>query len=509
MRKKIVIIPTNEGQYREIVETKNEKYVPISDAFYCELMENRNGIVRFKNPTYLFLLGGAGSGKSKTAALRELLDGLMSPKCITGLMVRKTQATISGSIYAEIKDWAVKLGLSDIFKFYDRSATIKNIKTGTVYYGRGMDKVGASNGGGSNEKIKSLKDLRRVIIEEASELSHTDIDMIFERLRANIGEKINVTMMFNPTNRAKHLKPIIKDLMTRYAHKGEAFAMYSYFMHNDFIDKESYAEQLLLKKLSSDEEYLMHIGTSKWVDEPNHNPFFKYFDAKKHVSDRAVFNPQYPLYFIMDFNYSEYACIVVQASHEDFTKSSFFHVIDEIVGLKCTDIEMAELIRAYAIRHNQQNRFYIGGDKSAEQNTTKGNSVAIMREVLDVGFDRALFRKVTKSKIELTNEIVEKSPKYIGLRKIHTHEDSRLVCNTVMSIHPDFIINPKCVRLIEDIKYARIKIGGVNMNTIQLHKEGGSGKEAQNFTDALRYAFNTLLPSYCTGDIHQFVKKWR
>jgi len=486
MKQKIFIpVPAASSPYKTVTYTESQILVPISDAFYKNVVKDH----AFIDPKFLILWGAYGSGKTKTAVLIEVINGLFSPVRLTGLITRKTKASIRHSLYQEMKSCVEKLGLSKWCKFKDSEGEIENIATGTRYISRGMDY--------EPEKIKGIEGLTRIIADEISEYTIEELGMLTTRLRAEIGKKTSFIGMFNPTARALHIKEFMENLQSNHD-ENEFKEMYSYYIHNDFIDKADYLKTLEITKLFNESEYLMAIGKIKWAEVQNKNPFFPQFEIKYHVTQGLEYNRNFPLYFFLDFNVGEYACIIVQSSFVDRGKDAFFHVIDEICLTKddvrgkghTLDVEMGNRIRQYVERLGTAD-FYIGGDQTAMNDSTKGITGHTLANTVFNGranWKRLLFGNAKDEYGVLINPNAQ--------RANLEHGQSYQLCNAAFMYHPNIKIDAKCTHTIRDISYARQDDKDLQRNKVTLFKVGGAGVEAQNFTDAFRYSMHYILSSY-------------
>ena len=117
--------------------------------------------------------GGRGSGKSRSIAQRLTLSSLKR-KMRIGL-VRKVFDTIRDSSYKEIKDVVEEWNLSNHFTFTKSPLGI-NVASGTEFICKGLDKP---------EKVKSLANVDLIWIEEATELSEEDWEVLSLSIRGN------------------------------------------------------------------------------------------------------------------------------------------------------------------------------------------------------------------------------------------------------------------------------------------------------------------------------------
>lgn len=146
----------------------NEVYIP--------LLRNKK--------RYIFMVGSGWSGKSSFQAQKEIIKSFEKWRL---LGIRKVKDTIKESIYAElcwvIEDW----GLEEYFEITKVPMYIRNKLTWYDFVFRWMD---------DPEKIKSIKWVTRVWIEEATELNKKDFDQIDLRLRWE--KELQITCTLNP-----------------------------------------------------------------------------------------------------------------------------------------------------------------------------------------------------------------------------------------------------------------------------------------------------------------------
>lgn len=140
---------------------------------------------------FLHLYGSAGSGKSVFACQKEVVLSFESARRgRKTLVVRAVHNTLKDSVYSElvgvISDWE----LGDYFEVLKSPLSITNRLTDVQFIFRGLDDV---------EKLKSVKGVDRILIEEATEVgSRTDLDQLSLRLRGFA--EVQITLMYNPVN---------------------------------------------------------------------------------------------------------------------------------------------------------------------------------------------------------------------------------------------------------------------------------------------------------------------
>lgn len=136
---------------------------------------------------YIFLIGGAGSGKSTFQAQKEVAKMFETNSRL--LCIRKVHATLKESCFAELVGVIEEWKLTAYFDITRSPLYIRNKITGSDVLFRGMD---------NPEKIKSIRRVKRVWCEEATELNREDFNQLDLRLRGS--ENLQLTCTFNPVD---------------------------------------------------------------------------------------------------------------------------------------------------------------------------------------------------------------------------------------------------------------------------------------------------------------------
>lgn len=153
------------------------------NAAYIPLFENKS--------RFLHLYGSAGSGKSVFACQKEIALSFDSErKNRKTLVVRAVHNTLKDSVYSELTGVVSDWGLDDQFEILKSPLSITNTLTNVQFIFRGLDDV---------DKLKSVKGVDRILIEEATEVkSRTDLDQLSLRLRGF--PEVQITLLYNPVN---------------------------------------------------------------------------------------------------------------------------------------------------------------------------------------------------------------------------------------------------------------------------------------------------------------------
>lgn len=208
---------------------------------------------------YIVMKGSAGSGKSVDTAQNYILR-LMADKGRNLVCVRKADITNRDSTYAELTGAIYRM-------FGDKAEQYWNIKlsplqltckaNGNQIIFRGV------NDEKQREKLKSITfqkgKLTDVWIEEATEITQADFEIIDDRLRGELppGQFYQIRMTFNPVNKNHWIKKQFFDYTD-----ADTLAHHSTFEDNRFID-EAYKRRMERRKQVDPEGYRIY-GLGEW-----------------------------------------------------------------------------------------------------------------------------------------------------------------------------------------------------------------------------------------------------
>lgn len=208
---------------------------------------------------YIVMKGSAGSGKSVDTAQNYLLR-LMQDKGRNLVCIRKSDITNRDSTYAELTGAAYRM-------FGDQADRYWNIKqsplsltcraNGNQIIFRGV------NDEKQREKLKSITfqrgKLTDVWIEEATEITQADFEIIDDRLRGELppGQFYQIRMTFNPVNRNHWIKKVFFDVPDP-----NVLTHHSTYLDNRFIDAAYHARMARRKEV--DPEGYQIYGLGEW-----------------------------------------------------------------------------------------------------------------------------------------------------------------------------------------------------------------------------------------------------
>lgn len=137
--------------------------------------------------------GGASSGKSHGVFQKIVIKALKDwkkPRKI--LVLRKVGATVRDSVFADVQSTLSYFGILNMCKV-NMSAFRIELPNGAEFIFKGMD---------NPEKIKSIKGISDVVMEEASEFTLDDYTQLTLRLRDKAHKQKQIYLMFNPVSKA-------------------------------------------------------------------------------------------------------------------------------------------------------------------------------------------------------------------------------------------------------------------------------------------------------------------
>lgn len=205
---------------------------------------------------YVVKKGSAGSGKSVDTAQQYILR-LMNQKGRNLLCIRKSDVTHRDSTFAELTAAIERMGLSpSVFTYTTNPMAIK-CKNGNKIIFRGM------NDNKQKEKLKSITvskgNITDVWIEEATELTQEDFDIIDDRLRGELPEDLfyQLQLTFNPVSATHWIKKVFFDTIDT-----DVLTHHSTYLDNRFID-EAYKRRMMRRKKLDPEGYRVY-GLGEW-----------------------------------------------------------------------------------------------------------------------------------------------------------------------------------------------------------------------------------------------------
>lgn len=248
---------------------------------------------------YIVMKGSAGSGKSVDTAQHYILR-LMSDPGRNLLCVRKSDVTNRDSTFAELQGAIFRMFGESYKKYWYINSSdmrLECIANHNQIFFRGV------NDEKQREKLKSIAvkrgKLTDVWIEEATELTQNDFEIIDDRLRGELpkGQFYQIRLTFNPVSSSHWIKKHFFDRADP-----DVFTHHSTYKDNRFID-EAYYRRMERRKEVDPDGYRIY-GLGEWGEVGGlilTNYVVEEFDTSPERFDYMV-NSQ-------DFGYNHADCI--------------------------------------------------------------------------------------------------------------------------------------------------------------------------------------------------------
>ena len=207
---------------------------------------------------YIVMKGSAGSGKSVDTAQHYILR-LMQDKGRNLVCIRKSDITNRDSTFAELNSAINRMFGKDADKYWTvkQSPLQLTCVNGNQIIFRGM------NDEKQREKLKSITfkrgKLTDVWIEEGTEITQADFEIIDDRLRGELpeGQFYQIRLTFNPVSKNHWIKKVFFDIPDE-----NVLTHHSTYLMNRFID-DAYRQRMERRKIVDPEGYQIY-GLGDW-----------------------------------------------------------------------------------------------------------------------------------------------------------------------------------------------------------------------------------------------------
>lgn len=271
--------------------------------------------------------GGASSGKSHGVVQKVVLKACRKwPYPRKVLWLRKVDRTIKDSIFADVLDCLSRWQLLPLCKVNQTNYTI-TLPNGSQFLFKGMQ---------DPERIKSIKGLSDVVMEEASEFTLDDYTQLTLRLREPKHRQRQLFCMFNPVSKVnwtykQWFAPGVKVDPKRVSiHQ-------STYKDNHFLDEENIATIENLKITNPAYYKIYTLGEFATLDKL----VFPTFEKRRLRADSLN---KFPSLFGLDFGYTNDPSVFIHVKAD--VKSKVLYVLEEYVKKGMLNDEIAQAIKS-------------------------------------------------------------------------------------------------------------------------------------------------------------------
>lgn len=269
--------------------------------------------------------GGASSGKSHGVVQKVVLKALKKwPHPRKVLWLRKVDRTIKDSIFSDVLDCLNTFKLLGMCKVNQTNYTI-TLPNGALFLFKGMQ---------DPERIKSIKGLSDIVMEEASEFTQDDFTQLTLRLREPKHKQRQLFCMFNPVSKLNWTykqwfdEGVVVDHSRVVIHQ-------STYKDNHFLDTENIKTIENLKQTNPAYYKIYTLGEFATLDKL----VFPSFEKRR-------LNPvklrRLPSYFGLDFGYSNDETAFMHIKVDEGSKT--IYVVDEYAKRGMLNDEIAKVI---------------------------------------------------------------------------------------------------------------------------------------------------------------------
>lgn len=293
-----------------------------SKVFNKQIYDNLQDYSKFIEVWY----GGASSGKSHGVVQKVVLKSLLNwryPRKV--LWLRKVDRTLKDSIFADVLDCLSRWQLLALCKVNNSDRTI-TLPNKAVFLFKGMD---------DPEKIKSIKGLSDVVMEEASEFTLDDFTQLTLRLREPKHKNRQLFVMFNPVSKVNWTYKQWFDPQAEIDTNRVA-VHHSTYKDNRFLDEENIRTIENLKKTNPAYYKIYTLGEFATLDKLVFPVFQK---QRLHATDLV----DIPSYFGLDFGFVNDPSAFVHVKVDQKTKR--LYVLEEYTKKGLLNNEIARVIK--------------------------------------------------------------------------------------------------------------------------------------------------------------------
>lgn len=266
--------------------------------------------------------GGASSGKSHGVIQKVVFKSLQPwkyPRKV--LFLRKVGSSVYDSIFEDVKQCLEAWGLLGACKVNNSAYRIE-LPNGAQFIFKGLD---------NPEKIKSIKGISDVVMEEASEFTLDDYTQLTLRLRDKKHPNKQIYLMFNPVSKVNWVYNAF------FVKKPKNTVIYqTTYKDNRFLDEVTKEN---IEELANRNEAYYKIYASGEFATLDKLVFPKY---KKQLLNKEELK-QFPSYFGLDYGFINDPSAFMHIKIDDENRR--LYIVEEYVRKGLTNDKIAEAIK--------------------------------------------------------------------------------------------------------------------------------------------------------------------
>lgn len=267
--------------------------------------------------------GGASSGKSHGVIQKVVFKSLQAwkyPRKV--LFLRKVGSSVYDSIFEDVKQCLEAWGLLGACKVNNSAYRIE-LPNGAQFIFKGLD---------NPEKIKSIKGISDVVMEEASEFTLDDYTQLTLRLRDKKHPNKQIYLMFNPVSKVNWVYNAF------FVKKPKNTVIYqTTYKDNRFLDEVT--KENIEELANRNEAYykIYALGEFATLDKLVFPKYKKQLLSKEELK-------QFPSYFGLDYGFINDPSAFMHIKIDDENRR--LYIVEEYVRKGLTNDKIAEAIKS-------------------------------------------------------------------------------------------------------------------------------------------------------------------
>ena len=320
-----------------------------------------------KDIRHIWLYGGSSSSKTYSVVQATIVN-MLSEENYNTMVFRKFLSDVKSSIYTDFKNIIKDWGIEEHFLIQQNYILCQ--LTGNYVIFKGLD---------SDEKIKGLSGVKKIIIDEITQLEYEIYKQLRKRLRGSEGQQI--IGLFNPVSENHWLKTKVFDSeelieidskinSVKINDKGNVVILHTNYKDNRWIVGPNYRDIHVIEEFEKDKindfAYYQIYAMGNWGTLKTGGELLKKFDANIHIKD-LEWNKQLPLHLTFDENVNPYLTLgVFQIEGKNIRQ------IDEIC-LEDPKNTLVDTCNEFKIRYpnSEVNGLFITGDRTSIKQDVK------------------------------------------------------------------------------------------------------------------------------------------